>query len=163
MTSITDYGSHRGDLTRLGVSARRRSEADTASRRLSLVGVTGYECSGREACVRGRRGDGTRRSGTHTHATRGGLFPVSQPELLPVASDDAQKTQRTRRNPEVLGTGCGSRFFSTFFFLFTFFTFFFFFFQYIYIFSLLRYQRRGKHTGSKRPAQSPNTAVQLKS
>lgn len=163
MTSITDYGSHRGDLTRLGVSARRRSEADTASRRLSLVGVTGYECSGREACVRGRRGDGTGRSGTHTHATRGGAVPRVTTRIIACriwrCSEDTKNTQESRSARD----GMWLSFFFHFFFFFLLFLPSFFFFQYIYIFSLLRYQRRGKHTGSKRPAQSPNTAVQLKS
>ena len=44
---------------------------------------------------------------------------MSQTELLPVASDDAQKTQKdTERAPKVLEMECGSRFFSHFFFFF---------------------------------------------
>lgn len=98
----------------------------------------------------------------HTRHKEEGMFPVSQTELLPVASDDAQKTQKnTERAPKVLEMGCGSHFFffSAFFPLFSFY---FFFLLFLY-FSLLRYQRRGKHTESKRLAQSPNTVVQLES
>lgn len=54
---------------------------------------------------------------------------MSQTELLPVASDDAQKTQKnTEQALKVLEMECGSRFFPLFFPLFFFFLLFFFFF-----------------------------------
>lgn len=93
---------------------------------------------------------------------------MSQTELLPVASDDAQKTQKdTERAPKVLEMGCGSHCLLGFFFHFfssflLFLLFFFLLFFFIFFFAKIP-KAGGKHTESKRLAQSPNTVVQLKS
>lgn len=134
---------------------------DTASLRLSLVCITSYKCSGRKGVGWGRQ-HWTKWSQHARH--KEGLFPVSQTELLPVASEMLRRHKRIPGGLPSAGDGTwlsvvsggGSLFFfcSFYFFLSSFFFF------NIY-FSLLRYQRRGKHTESKRPAQSPNTVVQL--
>lgn len=76
------------------------------------------------------------------------MFPVSQTELLPVVSENAQKTQKnTERAQKVQEMECGGRFriFLAFFFFFA---------------KILKAAQTHK---SKRLTQSPNTVVQLKS
>lgn len=91
--------------------------------------------------------------------------PVSQTELLPVASEDARRTQKTLDQRQSARHGMWiARSLSFFFFHFfsSFLLFFFFsFYFFVFNFSLLRYHRWGKHTESKPVAQSPSTTVHL--
>lgn len=86
---------------------------------------------------------------THTHVTKNGgeMFPVSQTELLPVVSENAQKTQKNteKSSKKVQETECGITFPPLFFF---------------FLAKILKASQTHK---SKRPTQSPNTVVQLKS
>lgn len=77
------------------------------------------------------------------------MFPVSQTELLPVVSENAQKTQKnTERAQKVQEMECGGGGLGFFFFSFFFFA------------KILKAAQTHK---SKRLTQSPNTVVQLKS
>lgn len=130
----------------------------------------------KESLCQRERGAASRtgQSGINTHATKKRrMFPVSQTELLPVASEDAWGAQKILYQRQSARHGMWiSLLLFLFFFLFFFKSFFHFFFLFIYFFnfilfycfkfSLLRYHRWGKHTESKPLAQSPNTAVQLK-
>lgn len=91
--------------------------------------------------------------------------PVSQTELLPVASEDARRTRKTLDQRQSARHGMwialSLSFFSAFFLLFIIFFFSFYFLFLFLIFSLLRYHRWGKHTESKPVAQSPSTTVHL--
>lgn len=99
----------------------------------------------------------------HTRHKEGSMFPrshpVSQTELLPVASKDARRTRKTldQRQSARHGMWIALSLFFHFFPLFIIFFFSFF----VFNFSLLRYHRWGTHTESKPMAQSPSTTVHL--
>lgn len=101
---------------------------------------------------------------THTPQRRGAVPSVTNRIIACRIWRCPEDTKNTERAPKVLEMECGSHFFPLFFPLFFFFFLVFFFSSFFFFyFSLLRYQRRGKHTESKRLAESPNTVVQLKS
>ena len=143
------------------------SETDTASLRLSLVCITSYKCSGGKACVRGeiRTVALDRMESTHTPQRRGDAPSVTNRIIACRIWRWSEDTKGYWKGAQSAKNGMWlSFFFPLFFSSFLLFLLFFFFFFFSFLcFSLLRYQRRGKHTESKRLAQSPNTVVQLKS
>lgn len=78
------------------------------------------------------------------------MFPVSQTELLPVVSENAQKTQKnTERAQKVQEMECGGWFRG--------------FFSRFFLFFFAKILKAAQTHKSKRLTQSPNTVVQLKS
>lgn len=117
--------------------ARRHSETDSASRRRPLVCMTSYECSGREACVRGvKRGGSTGQNGTHTHATKKrGRSPCHARNYCLAHLTMLRRHTRTRTEiPRRWAWGVALVFSTFFSFYFFYLLFFFFFLIYIFFF-----------------------------